>query len=75
MDLAESYLAYAAQLGALDSVSQQAPFSSEEIQEQIELVLNFLRCYERTTSVTYVESGATVTRSISVYSDYEEDSK
>lgn len=75
MDLAESYLGYAAQVGAFDQVAQGAPFSAEEIQEQIELVLNFLRCYERTTSVTYVENGATVTRSISVYSDYEEESK
>lgn len=75
MDLTESYLAYAAQLGALDSVAQGAPFSKEEITEQIELILNFLRCYERTTSVTYVENDTTITRSISVYSDYEEESK
>jgi hypothetical protein len=73
MDVAESYLSYAVELGAFDGISAQAPFSAEELQEQTALVLDFLRCYERTTSVTYVEDGATVTRSISVYSDYEEE--
>ena len=54
---------------------RRTPFSADEMKEQIELVLDFLRCYERSTSVTYVEDGATVTKSISVFSDYEADDK
>lgn len=76
MDLTESYLAYASQNGAFDQADAAGPFSADDIKEQIELVLNFLRCYERSTSVTYVEDGATVTKSISVFSDYaDEDEK
>jgi hypothetical protein len=74
MDLIESYLAYASQLGAFDQAAQMAPpFSADDLREQTSLILDFLRCYERTTSVTYIEDGATVTRSISVFSDYEEE--
>lgn len=75
MDLTESYVAYASQLGAFDQAAAATPFSADEVKEQIELVLNFLRCYERSTSVTYVEDGATVTKSISVFSDYQADDK
>ncbi len=74
MDVAEGYLAYAAQMGVFEQAAQAgSPYSADEMQEQTTLVLDFLRCYERTTSVTYVENGATVTKSISVYSDYEEE--
>lgn len=72
MDVIEAYLSYSVELGAFDGIAGQTPFSAEEIQEQTTLVLDFLRCYERTTSVTYLENGATVTRSVSVYSDHEE---
>lgn len=74
MDVVESYIAYGGQMGLFEQAAQAGtPFSADDLQEQTTLILDFLRCYERTTSVTYVENGATVTKSISVYSDYEEE--
>lgn len=71
VNVLESYVSFLVDLGAFENLAAQSPFSAEELQEQTVLILDFLRCYQRSTTVCYIEDGVTISRTVNVYVDYE----